>query len=117
MESRKTAVFGLGYLSLADCQQPCVILPMIALLGQWSRHKNKEKERGESEQLSDYFAGDNDSDINTHNQSCNTAIIELHVNPEEKSFSITVGTSISDNDVKDITYHLKENSNTVNKQL
>ena len=47
---------------------------MIAL---GSSGQEKYEKRGESEQLSDYFAGD---DIYTHDQSCNTAIIELHVN-------------------------------------
>ena len=72
----------------ARCQQPCVILPMIALTGSVVKRWQKYVEKGENIKgkwtIIRLLSGD---DINTHNQSCNTAIIELHVNtsPRKKN--------------------------------
>ena len=93
-------------------QQPCVILPMIALTGSVVKRWQKYVEKGRGQRK--YKRKVNNYPItfrgrHQHTQSilqhCNYRAAREHKSKKEKSFSITVETSISDNDVNDIMYY------------
>ena len=99
----------LGISALSE--QPCVILPMIALTGsvvkRWQKYVEKGGQRKYKRKVNNYpitFRG-----RHQHTQSilqhCNYRAAREHKSKKEKSFSITVETSISDNDVNDIMYY------------